>query len=422
MSILAKNSSELVDSGLQKIKWTKSYMKVLNKISDIVSESLPFQGITIAISDYLDANIANLACALKAGGADVHVTSADTMSTEDDVAAALDYLGVTVNAVHGADNRSYKRHLTRTLSCNPHIVMDTGGDLLDLLTEDCKENASRLIGGCESTSTGIKRIHAKEAEGTLPCLMFAVDSSKCKQYYSNKYGTGQSVLTAILNITNLSLSGKTVVIAGYSGCGKGIAVRATGMGATVIVTEIDPFEAMDAKLNGFRVMPMKEAARFGDIFITATGCTDVITVDHVRLMHDGVVICNAGHFSNEIDIKNLRRASVVDPETVREFITQYSIPNIDDELIHVNLLTEGRPVNFASGNTQPAEIMDTSCSIQVMIALELVKNYKGRQVDKRLYSVPKNIDEFVGEIKLSTDGINIDHLTAKQEKYMKGYN
>lgn len=417
------NTSASFEEGVKKINWVRSHMPVLQKIEQKFIEEKPFQGLSIALSIHMEAKTANLAYVLSQGGADVYATGSNVLSTQDDVAYALSTMGVTVCAIHGVDDETYKNHLKAVLSCHPHIVIDDGGDLIDLLAEECKEYSDRLIGGCEETTTGILRLKARERDGSLPCAMFAVNDAKCKHYYDNKYGTGQSVMTAIMDTTNLVVAGKTVVVAGYGWCGKGVAMRAAGMGADVIITEIDPFKALDATMNGFRVMTMEEASKIGDIFITVTGCKDVITIDHMRNMKDGAILCNAGHFDCEVSVKDLKEHSIVTPREVRNNIVEYLISTYSGAS-SIYLLAEGRLVNLASGDGHPSEIMDMSFAVQAMSAYELAKHrdfFKQSDDSCKVFNVPVDIDNYIGKVKLSTLGLEIDKLTDEQERYLKSY-
>ena len=423
MSITVKPTGELIESGRKKIEWVRKHMPVLSYIEDAFLHEKPFKGLTIALSVHMEAKTANLAYVLSRGGAEVHATGANVLSTQDDVACALSMMGVIVNAIHGASDEEYKEHLKTTLSCHPHIVIDDGGDLVDLLADECKEYADRLIGGCEETTTGILRLKARDKEGSLPCPMFAVNDAKSKHYYDNKYGTGQSVMTSIMQTTNLIVAGKTVVVAGYGWCGKGVAMRAAGMGADVIVTEIDPFKALDATMNGFRVMRMDEAAPLGDIFITVTGCKDVITIDHFKKMKDGAILSNAGHFDCEVSTADLLNYCCETPTVVRDNITEYVIerdPEYPESKVHLYLLAEGRLVNLASGDGHPAEIMDMSFAVQAMTANEIASN-KDNYTSNHLYDVPSHIDNMIGRIKLHTLGLKIDTLTDEQDMYLNSY-
>ena len=307
----------------------------------------------------------------------------------------------------------YEAHLIETLRCHPHIVIDDGGDLVELLGGKCAEYADCLIGGCEETTTGILRLKAREKAGILPCPMVAVNDAKAKHYYDNKYGTGQSVWDGIMHTTNLVVAGKTVVVAGYGWCGKGVAMRAAGMGANVIVTEIDPFKALDATMNGFRVMTMDEAAPLGDLFITVTGCKDVIVPRHFERMKNNVLLANAGHFDCEVAVAALRKMAV-SSSLRRENIVGYTLPNGNS----LNVLAEGRLVNLAAGNGHPAEIMDMSFAVQALAAEWLTKQ---TGLEKKVYAVPDSIDDEIGRTKLAALGLTIDALTPEQEAYLNSW-
>ena len=296
----------LAESGRRKIQWVRDFMPALAQIEARFEKEQPFRGLRVAVSVHLEAKTANLGYVLSKGGAQVSLTGSNPLSTQDDVAAGLASLGVETFGIHGASAEEYEAHLIETLKCRPHIVIDDGGDLIDLLGGKCKAYAGDLIGGCEETTTGILRLKAREKDGILPCPMVAVNDAKAKHYYDNKYGTGQSVWDGIMHTTNLVVAGKTVVVAGYGWCGKGVAMRAAGMGANVIVTEVDPFKALDATMNGFRVMTMDQAAPLGDVFVTVTGCKDVIVGRHFQAMKHNALLANAGHFDCEVNVAALR--------------------------------------------------------------------------------------------------------------------
>ncbi|MBQ9980186.1 MAG: adenosylhomocysteinase [Oscillospiraceae bacterium] len=400
----------LAESGVKKINWVRDFMPALGGIEERFVKEQPFKGLTVAVSVHLEAKTANLAYVMAKGGADVYLTGSNPLSTQDDVAAGAASLGLNVFGIHGVSMEEYEELLIETLKCRPHIVIDDGGDLIDLLAGKCARYADRLIGGCEETTTGILRLRAREKAGTLPCPMMAVNDAKAKHYYDNKYGTGQSVWESIMHTTNLIVAGKTVVVAGYGWCGKGVAMRAAGMGANVIVTEVDPFMALDATMNGFRVMTMDEAAALGDIFVTVTGCSDVIVKRHYEKMKNNAFVTNAGHFDCEANIADLR-AMAVSAQERRGNIVGYTLP--DGRVI--NVIAEGRLVNLASGNGHPAEIMDMSFAVQALAAEWLVKN---QGLEKKLYNVPESIDDEIGRVKLAAMGITIDTLTEAQKAYL----
>ena len=406
--------ANLAPSGLKKIEWVRSFMPALSQIEKQFEKEKPFAGLKIAVSVHLEAKTANLGLVLKKGGADVYLTGCNPLSTQDDVAAAVASLGVETFGIYGVTPQGYEDLLAETLACHPDLIVDDGGDLISLLGGRCAAYADRLIGGCEETTTGIHRLKAREREGILPCPMMAVNDAKAKHYYDNKYGTGQSVWTAIMDTTNLIVAGKTVVIAGYGWCGKGCAMRAKGMGANVIITEIDPFKALDATMDGFTILPMDEAARRGDIFVTVTGCKDVIVKRHFDVMKDHAILCNAGHFDCEVDVAGLAEMAVRQ-EVKRENIVGYTLS--DGRTL--NVLGEGRLVNLACGIGHPAEIMDMSFSVQAL-SLKWLAEHRNELV-KKVYDVPDSIDDEIGRCKLAAMGLSIDTLTPEQEAYLSGW-
>ena len=412
MSIVKDMS--LAPSGRQKIQWVRDFMPALSGIEERFRREKPFAGLTIAVSVHLEAKTANLGLVLREGGADVHLTGCNPLSTQDDVAAAVADLGVDTYGVYGVNMEEYENLLVETLKCQPHLIVDDGGDLINLLGGKCAQYGDRLIGGCEETTTGIHRLYAREREGILPCPMMAVNDAKAKHYYDNKYGTGQSTWDAIMHTTNLIVAGKTVVVAGYGWCGKGIAMRAKGMGANVVVCEVDPFKALDATMENFKVMSMDEAARIGDIFVTATGCKDVIVKRHFEVMKDNAVLCNSGHFDCEVDVAALRSMAA---ETFprRQNIEGFRLP--DGRTL--NVLAEGRLVNLAGGNGHPAEIMDMSFAVQALSLEWLAKHKEG--LEKKVYLVPDEIDDQIARVKLAAMGLTIDTLTEDQKAYLAGW-
>jgi len=401
----------LAPSGRAKIDWVRSYMPILNTIRADFEKNQPFKGKKISMSIHLEAKTAYLAEVLRAGGAEVYVTGCNPLSTQDDVAAALAAEGFEVNAWRGVNEEQYKKHLIKTLSLCPDVMIDDGGDLIELLHGECREYGKNLIGGCEETTTGIHRLFARQAAGKLDYTMIDVNDADCKHLFDNRYGTGQSTLDGIMNSTNLIIAGKTVVVAGYGWCGRGIAMRAKGMGAVVVVTEIDPIKAIEAVMDGFTVMPMDKAAEVGDLFITVTGCSDVIRKEHFEKMKDGVLLSNAGHFDVEIDKVALGEMA----EEIWERKPNIAGYRMKDGRV-LNLLAEGRLVNLAAGNGHPAEIMDMSFGIQAKSLEYLVKN-EGK-LDKRVYRVPAEIDSFVADVKLKSIGVNIDVLSEAQRAYL----
>ena len=403
----------LAESGRRKIQWVRDFMPALAQIEARFEKEQPFRGLRVAVSVHLEAKTANLGYVLSKGGAQVSLTGSNPLSTQDDVAAGLASLGVETFGIHGASAEEYEAHLIETLKCRPHIVIDDGGDLIDLLGGKCKAYAGDLIGGCEETTTGILRLKAREKDGILPCPMVAVNDAKAKHYYDNKYGTGQSVWDGIMHTTNLVVAGKTVVVAGYGWCGKGVAMRAAGMGANVIVTEVDPFKALDATMNGFRVMTMDQAAPLGDVFVTVTGCKDVIVGRHFQAMKHNALLANAGHFDCEVNVAALRELAE-SSQLRRENIVGYTLPNGKT----LNVLAEGRLVNLAAGNGHPAEIMDMSFAVQALAAEWLTKQ---TGLEKKVYAVPDAIDDEIGRAKLAALELSNDSLTEEQEKYLTSW-
>lgn len=404
----------MASAGRLKIDWVKEHMPVLNEIRKEFEATKPFEGIKIAISIHLEAKTAYLAKVLQAGGADVAISGSNPLSTQDDIAAALAEEGIKVFSWHNATAEEYKHHLVKVLETNPQIVIDDGGDLINLLHGDCTHLAGQIIGGCEETTTGVMRLEAMEKADQLKFPMIAVNDALCKYLFDNRYGTGESVWTGIMRTTNLIVAGKTVVIAGYGWCGKGIAMKAKGLGAKVIITEIDPIKAIEAFMDGFQVMTMDEAASLGDVFITVTGCKDVIRGQHYKNMKIGAILANAGHFDVEINKPELKQCSV-GHRTVRQNIEEFIM--VDGKRLY--LLAEGRLVNLAAGDGHPAEIMDMSFALQAMSAKYMLEN--GKNLEERLYQVPAEIDNRVAGIKLKSLNTEIDKLTAEQEKYLFGW-
>lgn len=408
MSIV--KNKDLAKSGHEKIDWVKSYMPVLSAIEQDFKKNQPFAGKKIAMSIHLEAKTAYLATVLKAGGADVYSTGCNPLSTQDDVAAALCDYGVNVFAIHGADEETYTEHLKMALSCHPDVMIDDGGDFIELLHGPCREYGDRLIGGCEETTTGIHRLRIREAQGRLDYTMIDINDADCKHLFDNRYGTGQSTLDAIMHTTNLVIAGKKAVVAGYGWCGKGIARRLAGMGAVVFVTEVNPVRALEAVMDGFTVLPMDDAAAIGDLFITVTGCKDVITKKHFEKMKDGVLLANAGHFNVEINKDDLVSLSVLNTQR-KPGIEGFTMS--DGRIL--NLLADGRLVNLAAGNGHPAEIMDMSFALQAK-CLEYLAKTSG--LEKKLYAVPVETDLEVARMKLSKTSVCIDTLTEEQKEYL----
>lgn len=411
MSTTHISKPETAKSGRDKIDWVRSYMPILNAIEKEFRETKPFDGMKIAMSIHLEAKTAYLAEVLMAGGAKVQVTGCNPLSTQDDVAAALAEEGFVVNAHHGASDEQYREDLVRTLDFHPDLLIDDGGDLISLLHGACREYGDSLIGGCEETTTGIHRLLARERAGLLDYPMMDVNDADCKHLFDNRYGTGQSTLDGIMNATNLIIAGKTVVVAGYGWCGKGFAMRAKGMGAVVVVTEIDPIKALEATMDGFTVLLMREAAKVGDLFVTLTGCRDVLTREHFEVMKDGALLANSGHFDVEINKEDLA-ALATEIRERKPNIRGYRMA--DGRML--NLLADGRLVNLAAGNGHPAEIMDMSFGIQAK-SLEYLAKTRGT-LENKVYAVPAEIDKAVATIKLAAESVQIDVLTTEQTAYL----
>ena len=410
MSIIRDKS--LAAAGLAKINWVKDFMPVLNHFEKQMTAEQPLQGLKVAVCVHLEAKTAYLGLVLRAAGAQIAVTGSNPLSTKDDICAALDSLGVDVYAWHGATVQEYHDHLVKAMEFCPDIIIDDGGDLVKLLHDEVPQYAKNLLGGCEETTTGVHRLRVRSDAGKLKFPMLAVNDAKSKYLFDNHHGTGQSTWDAIMYTTNNMISGTTVVVAGYGHCGSGIATRAKGLGANVIVTEADPFKALEALMDGFRVMPMMEAAKLGDIFVTATSCKKIITTEHFELMKNNALLANAGHFDVEVD-KAALEAMCVKKEHRKPFIDGYHLPGGKV----LNLLAEGRLVNIVAGNGHPADIMDLSFGIQLLSVLYVAKN--ARQLKPMLYDIPFEIDDEVARIKLQAMGVRIDTLTEDQAAYLK---
>ena len=403
----------LWESGAQKIVWVRNHMPLLDSIEQEFLKTKPFAGLKIALSVHMEAKTARLCLCLAAGGAEMYATGCNPLSTQDDVAAALVHAGLNVFAVHGATMEEYEEDLRRVLEVGPNIIIDDGGDLVTLMHKEFPELIPNVIGGCEETTTGILRLKAMDRAGTLRFPMMLVNDADCKHLFDNRYGTGQSVWNGINRTTNLIVAGKDVVVAGYGLCGKGIAMRAKGLGARVIVTEVDPVKALEASMDGFRVMQMFDAAPIGDLFITATGCKDVITARELERMKDGAICCNAGHFDVEVDVAWLR-ANAFRRSEARQNIEAFTFQS--GRTVYV--LGEGRLVNLAAGDGHPAEIMDMSFAIQALSARYLVQHQGA--LPQKLNNVPAEIDTEVAFRKLASEGITIDTLTPEQHRYIYG--
>lgn len=404
----------LAPSGNDKIEWVRRNMPILRNIEEQFEKEQPFAGLKIALSIHLEAKTAYLCRVLQNGGATMFVTGSNPLSTQDDVAAALAESGLNVYAIHACTPEEYDHCIDCVVEAGPDIIIDDGGDIVNAIHNRYPSLEKNVLGGCEETTTGIQRLIAMAKDGELHFPMIAVNNADCKHLFDNRYGTGQSVFDGINGTTNLIVAGKKVVVAGYGWCGKGVAMRAKGLGARVIVTEVDPVKAIEAIMDGFDVMPMSEAASIGDVFISVTGDIGVITEEHFYQMKSGVLLSNAGHFNVEVDVKRLAEIAVETRE-MKPNIMGYRLSN--GHWLYV--LGEGRLVNLAAGNGHPAEIMDMSFAIQALSARYIAQN-RGK-LEPKLYAVPKELDRAVALTKLNTLGVSIDTLTPEQEKYLHSW-
>ncbi|MBR5596569.1 MAG: adenosylhomocysteinase [Lachnospiraceae bacterium] len=402
---------KLAESGAKKIEWVKRNCDLLRTLEEEFTSTKPFAGKKIALSVHLEAKTAYLCKVLAAGGAEMYVTGSNPLSTQDDIAAALVEDGLNVFAWYDATEEEYFNHIRRVLEVGPDVIIDDGGDLVHMMHTEYTDLIPKVLGGCEETTTGILRLEAMDRAGKLRFPMVRVNNADCKHLFDNRYGTGQSVWDGINRTTNLIVAGKNVVVAGYGWCGKGVAMRAKGLGAKVIVTEIDPIKAIEAIMDGFEVMPMNEAAKVGDFFVTVTGCDNVIDADDFEVMKDGAILCNAGHFDCEINMVYLREHAVEIRE-MRKNIMGYKMPQ--GQWIFV--LAEGRLVNLAAGDGHPAEIMDMSFAIQALSAKYIVEN--AGKLDTMIQDVPREVDLDVAARKLAFMGKQIDVLTEEQIAYL----
>lgn len=408
----------LAASGRRRIEWVKRNMPLLRALEDeyggLPEESKPFHGVKISLSIHLEPKTAYLCEVLRAAGATMAVTGSNVLSTQDATAAALAANGIAVFAVHGESESDYFRHLEMTLEHKPNIVIDDGGDLLSILHDKRPDLASEVWGGCEETTTGVIRMKALAKEGKLRFPMVAVNDARCKHLFDNRYGTGQSVWGSLMSNTNLIVASKTAVVAGYGWCGRGIALRASALGASVIVTEIDPVKAIEARMDGYSVMPMKDAATLGDFFITATGCKDVITMEHMALMKDGAILGNAGHFNVEIDMESIDKeaAEIFD---ARENVKGYRLASGNT----VFIIAEGRLLNIAAADGHPAEIMDMSFAVQFHSAMYILKNRETLPLS--VIDVSDETDIAIAKGKLRAWGLELDKLTEEQEQYLNSF-
>ena len=402
---------DLAPSGELKIKWVERNMPVLRGIGEDFRRTKPFAGLRVALSVHLEAKTAYLCRVMEMGGAEMYVTGSNPLSTQDDVAAALAAGGMQVFARYGCDMEEYESCLCSVLEAAPNIIIDDGGDLVHLMHTKYTNLIPKVIGGCEETTTGIHRLKAMDRAGELRFPMVMVNEADCKHMFDNRYGTGQSVWDGIMRTTNLIVAGKYVVVSGYGWCGKGVSLRAKGLGAKVIVTETDPVRALEAVMDGYEVMPMREAAKIGDMFVTVTGCSGIITAEHFETMKDGAILTNAGHFDVEVDMAGLEKLAV-EKYDARHNIQGYVLPNGKT----LFTIAEGRLVNLAAGDGHPAEIMDMSFAIQALSAEYLAANRSS--LKPGVIPVPRELDEAVARRKLSSMGVEIDSLSREQADYL----
>lgn len=406
----------LAEAGRKRVLWAGQDMPVLRRVRERFQKEKPLDGMRFSACLHVTAETANLVQTLKAGGADVVLCASNPLSTQDDVAASLvKHDRIPVYAIKGEDNKTYYRHLRAALDHKPVITMDDGADLVSLLHTDYSHLASNLVASMEETTTGVIRLRALESDGALKIPVIAVNDATTKHLFDNRYGTGQSTIDGIIRATDMLIAGKRVVVAGYGWCGKGVGARARGMGAKVIVTEIDPVRALEAAMDGFEVMTMKEAAKIGDLFITLTGDMHVIAEEHLKLMKDGAVICNSGHFDIEIDLKALSKLASKVEKNVRNFVDAYRLPGGRT----IYLIGEGRLVNLAAAEGHPASVMDMSFATQALASEWAAKNRK--QLKPQVYKVPTAVEDWVAKLKLTSMGIRIDQLTPDQKKYLSSW-
>jgi len=405
----------LSEQGKNKIEWAEKFMPVLRSIRKRFEKEKPLKGVKLSACLHVTTETANLMLTLKAGGAEIALTASNPLSTQDDTAAALvkEY-GVPVFAIKGEDNDTYYQHLEAAVDHSPVITMDDGADLVSILHSKRKDKLSNIIGGTEETTTGVIRLKSMAENKVLEYPIIAVNDAKTKHLFDNRYGTGQSTIDGILRATNILLAGLNFVVAGYGWCGRGVAMRAKGMGSNVIITEVDPMKALEARMDGFNVMTMEEAAEIGDVFITLTGNKNVIREEHFVKMKNGAIVGNSGHFNAELDIPALERICKSKRET-RAFVTEYTLPNGKI----VNLLAEGRLVNLSAAEGHPAMVMDMSFANQALSAEYMLSHYE--EIGKRVIAVPEHIDKEIARLKLETMGIKIDELTKEQIEYLSSW-
>lgn len=407
---------DLATGGRHRIEWAEQEMPVLRGIREQFAKERPLAGLRVSACLHVTTETANLMHTLQVGGADIVLCASNPLSTQDDVAASLvSHYEIPVYAIKGEDNQTYYEHIKAALEHQPHMTMDDGADLVSVLHKERTDLLGNVIGGTEETTTGVIRLRAMAANGALKFPVIAVNDAMTKHMFDNRYGTGQSTLDGVIRATNFLVAGKTIVVAGYGWCSKGIAKRASGLGGNVVITEIDPLKALEAVMDGFRVMPMQQAAAIGDIFITATGDINVLDTPHFEVMKDGAILSNSGHFNVEINIPALDKLSGGNMRKVREFVDQYTM----NDGRKINLLGEGRLINLAAAEGHPASVMDMSFANQALSAVYMARNADSLQ--KQVYSVPEDVDREIARIKLSSMGIMIDKLSGEQEKYLNSW-
>jgi len=407
---------DLAPSGRLRMEWAEREMPVLRQITERLEKEKPFKGVRMSACLHVTTETGNLARALVAGGADLVLVASNPLSTQDDVAAALvTYDEIPVYAIKGEDNDTYYEHLHAALDHKPHLTMDDGADLVSTLHKSRREALGNVVGGTEETTTGVIRLRAMAAEGALNCPIVAVNDAMTKHLFDNRYGTGQSTLDGIIRATNVLIAGKVVVIGGYGWCSRGIAMRAKGMGANVIVTEVDALKALEAVMDGFRVMPMVEAAPIGDIFVTSTGDINVVDGYHFEVMKGGAIVCNSGHFNVELNLDALAEMSVGEPRLMRPFVKQYELADGR----RINILADGRLVNLGAAEGHPSAVMDMSFANQALSAEYILAN--ADELENIVYGVPEAIDTAIAELKLNAMGIKIDVLSERQKAYLRSW-
>ena len=407
---------DLAEGGRRRIEWAEREMPVLRMIRERFAKEKPLKGMRVSACLHVTTETANLMRTLQAGGADIVLTASNPLSTQDDVAASLvNYFEIPTFAMKGEDNVTYYRHISAALDHKPHMTMDDGADLVSTIHKDRRELLKEIVGGTEETTTGVIRLRAMAADKMLNFPVIAVNDALTKHLFDNRYGTGQSTIDGIIRATNILIAGRRFVVAGYGWCGRGLASRARGLGALVIITEVDPLKALEAVMDGYQVMSMAEAAKVGDIFCTVTGDINVVDTQHFEVMKDGALVANSGHFNVEINIPALEKMSKGKPSLVRPYVEQYETKDGRK----INILGEGRLINLAAAEGHPASVMDMSFANQALSAEYMVKN--ANKLEKRVYSVPEDIDKEIARIKLEAMGIKIDTLTADQVKYLNSW-